>query len=78
MLYTNNYYYQPVVSNSACIKTNARFINSTVYSGPNDPYAVQPVMNEGRHIFSQISPPNNYRNVGSLVGVEMPIIEVKK
>lgn len=72
------YYFQSVLADSPCVGSNARYINSAAYSSAYDVYATQPVTNEGRHVFSQISPDNNYRNLGSLVGVEMPIIEVKK
>jgi hypothetical protein len=60
-----------------CVQANARWLNPAGLPSPTDAMAVYPVLNEGRYIFNHTNPDNSYRNLGGLVGVDMPIIEVK-
>lgn len=68
------FYYQPQAAGRACIEANARWL-APIGAALTDPSAVHPKMNEGRYIFSHQNPANTYRNLGGLVGVDMPVIE---
>lgn len=68
------WYYQAKAAGNACVEANARWL-SPIGAALTDPVAVHPILNEGRYIFSHQNPANTYRNLGGLVGVDMPVIE---
>lgn len=42
-----------------------------------DVWVFTPMVNSGRYLFTQDSPADTYRNIGSLVGVEQPVLETQ-
>ncbi|MEK2644433.1 hypothetical protein [Bdellovibrio sp. BCCA] len=70
-------YYQGVPQGTSCMPSNMAY---RVPSSPTDLFdirAATPSVNNGRYIFIQSSPALNYRDVGSIVGVEQPILEAQ-
>lgn len=72
----STYYYNNRPMNTLCTPNNVTYRVPSSW-GNTDPYGVMPSTNNGRYIFIQSSPANTYRDVGSIVGVEQPILEAQ-
>ncbi|MGZ3827039.1 MAG: hypothetical protein ACXVCR_18965 [Bdellovibrio sp.] len=70
-------YYNQKPAGTLCVLSNAAYLNPLDPSQPYDPYAVRPNVNNGRYIFTQTAPAIDYRNLGSIVGVDQPVIETR-
>jgi hypothetical protein len=68
-------YYETKDPSVSCIPSNVQF--RQIISSPYDPIAVQPSTNNGRQVFVQSAPKIDYRNVGSVVGIDQLVIETK-
>ncbi len=72
-------YYHSKPAMTPCLVPNAAYL-APISSSPvdlYDPYAVLPSVNNGRYIFVHTAPASDYRNIGSIVGVDQPVIETR-
>lgn len=75
--YDRGVYYKAKPPFTPCIQANAEYIVPASPSETTAPYAVNPSVNNGRYVFVQTSPDSSYRNIGSIVGVDQPVIETR-
>lgn len=69
------YYYQDLPAGTACIPANFKSREAGYFiSGVTE---TQPSVNNGRYIFVHTDPPIDYRNLGSIIGVDQPILETR-
>lgn len=73
-----DYYYKNTGGNFiSCSPMSAIFRSSSPTGESFDYRAVTPSINNGRQVFKQIAPNTDYRNVGSVVGIDQLVIETK-
>ncbi len=65
-------YYKSKPPGTPCILNNVELRGAVIY----DPMAITPETNTGIYNFAHSSP-LDYRNVGSLVGLDQPVLETK-
>lgn len=70
-------YYKTKPAGTACTLNNIEFKQASAAGQEYDPYGVQPSTNNGRQVFVQTAPATDYRNVGSVVGIDQLVIETK-
>lgn len=70
-------YYRAKPIGTSCIQANMQFV-APINGATTDPMAVQPSVNNGAQTFIQASPDVDYRNVGSVLGVDQLLIETKE
>ncbi|WP_413570475.1 hypothetical protein ACLWBD_07830 [Bdellovibrio sp. HCB117] len=75
--YNMSSYYQNRPSFTPCILENAAYLSPSTPTELYDRYAVAPTVNNGSYIFVHTSPDDDFRNVGSIVGVDQPVIETR-
>ncbi|WII71982.1 hypothetical protein QJS83_16080 [Bdellovibrio sp. 22V] len=73
--YDRGNYYQDKPQGTPCILENMAFMTAGLET--YDKYAIIPRTNDGRYLFVQDMPAGNYRNLGSIVGVEQPLLEAR-
>lgn len=69
---TNNYY-NPQPPGTPCLLSNIQLRGTSIL----DPMGITPDTNNGTYNFAHSSPPDAYRNVGSLVGLDQPVLETR-
>lgn len=70
------FYFNEVPALTACHPDNFKFR----LKGEGEDFDIgvfSPMVNSGRYLFTQDSPGDTYRNIGSLVGVEQPVLETQ-
>jgi hypothetical protein len=70
-------YYKSTGGFVSCSPNSVAFKVPVNPAQPYDKFAVQPYVNNGRQVFVQSAPSVDYRNIGSIVGVDQLVIETK-
>ncbi|MFV8247834.1 hypothetical protein [Bdellovibrio bacteriovorus] len=76
--WTSSSYYKPTAAGTACLPSTMQFKEASYNSGLPDTTAMQPTINNGRYIFVHADPPVDYRNLGSIIGIDQPILETRQ
>ncbi|AFY03417.1 hypothetical protein [Bdellovibrio bacteriovorus] len=77
MQWTSSAYYNPMAAGTPCLVANLTH-REAAYSSQPDYYGTQPSVNNGRYIFVHADPPVDYRNLGSIIGIDQPILETRQ
>lgn len=72
-----SYYFKTKPPGTACEVNNVEFIAPVSATEKFSPKAMQPSVNDGRYIFLHITPSDQVKDLGSIIGVDMPILESK-
>ncbi|MDG0814966.1 hypothetical protein [Bdellovibrio svalbardensis] len=75
--YDRGVYYYAKPPMTPCVESNVAYLVPSTPTAPYDPYGVLPSVNNGRYIFVHTAPASDYRNIGSIVGVDQPVIETR-
>lgn len=73
----DSFYYKNTGGFVSCSPHSALYQGAQPTGDPWDIRAVQPSINNGRQVFKQLAPNTDYRNVGSVVGIDQLVIETK-
>lgn len=75
LMWDNPFYYADIPAGSPCIPSS--FKSRQAGYPINGISETQPSINNGRYIFIHTDPPVDYRNIGSIIGVDQPILETR-
>ncbi|WP_374027759.1 hypothetical protein ACES2J_18005 [Bdellovibrio bacteriovorus] len=75
--WTSPSYYNSIPAGTPCV-LNSLTHREAAYSSQPDYHATQPSVNNGRYIFVHADPPVDYRNLGSIIGIDQPILETRQ
>ncbi|WP_374000920.1 hypothetical protein [Bdellovibrio bacteriovorus] len=73
--WNTGFYYQDTPAGTLCVPGN--FHSREAAYIVNGIRESQPSVNNGRYIFVHTDPPIDYRNLGSIIGVDQPILETR-